>query len=210
MVGGTGLWFRYHEPTEGEDMGDLTGELSRVTRMIHESLEEDEPQPLTVSAEDQRAILDLLYDAWTFDVVSITEVVDGDTVRARVDLGFGRDPKLEIRLNGIDTPEKRGREKRAGLAVKSLTSEMLYQWERDGILLESRGVVKSGKYGRCLGDLVNKRTGQSYVSIMLENGLAKPYQGKTKQPFTEQEIDVIVDKAQSMVDKLVEEVEFDW
>lgn len=36
---------------------------------------------------------------------TITNIVDGDTVDAIVDLGFNVQTKIRFRLNGIDTPE---------------------------------------------------------------------------------------------------------
>jgi micrococcal nuclease len=36
---------------------------------------------------------------------TITNIVDGDTVDAVVDLGFNVSTKIRFRLNGIDTPE---------------------------------------------------------------------------------------------------------
>lgn len=38
-------------------------------------------------------------------------VKDGDTIAARLDLGFGHDPLFNVRLYGVDTPEKYGTRK---------------------------------------------------------------------------------------------------
>ena len=44
--------------------------------------------------------------------VTVTKVVDGDTVDVDIDLGFGMTYKKQrVRLMGIDTPESRTRDK---------------------------------------------------------------------------------------------------
>ena len=61
--------------------------------------------------------------------VSITKVVDGDTVDVDIDLGFGMTYKKQrVRLMGIDTPESRTRdlvEKLFGKASKKHLKEIL-------------------------------------------------------------------------------------
>ena len=58
--------------------------------------------------------------SYQFPVV-ITNVVDGDTVDARIDIGFKIVYEERIRLLGLDTPESRTsnkKEKVLGLAAK--------------------------------------------------------------------------------------------
>ena len=58
----------------------------------------------------------------------VTKVVDGDTIDAMVDLGFGTWKKVRIRMHGINAPESRTRnleEKKKGLAAKARLIEML-------------------------------------------------------------------------------------
>ena len=80
---------------------------------------------------------------------TVTKVVDGDTIDAMVDLGFGTWKKVRIRMHGINAPESRTRnleEKKKGLAAKARLIEMLEENENHFILI-SHGV---GKFGRCL------------------------------------------------------------
>ena len=81
-----------------------------------------------------------------------TRVVDGDTIDATIDLGFGVFVAKRIRLAGINAPESRTRnkvEKKLGLAAKERLIDIL-----DGAAncfeLES---TELGKYGRVLGKL---------------------------------------------------------
>lgn len=84
--------------------------------------------------------------------INILRVVDGDTVDARVDLGFKVHHNIRIRIYGLNTPETRTRdleEKKRGLAAKERLKEMVS--DADKIILKSHGV---GKFGRCLGSLL--------------------------------------------------------
>lgn len=42
---------------------------------------------------------------WRWDVLEIVRVHDGDTLRVRVDTGFGQSFTFDLRLAGIDAPE---------------------------------------------------------------------------------------------------------
>ena len=78
----------------------------------------------------------------------ITDVYDGDTVTADIDLGFGiwmRDQKL--RLHRINAPEVRGPQRNEGLKSRD--------WLRNEVLdkhvkIETRKSQDKGKYGRWL------------------------------------------------------------
>ena len=81
-----------------------------------------------------------------------TRVIDGDTIDAMVDLGFGTWKKIRIRMYGINTPESRTRdleEKKKGLAAKARVIEILEK-NKNKFILKSHGV---GKFGRCLGEI---------------------------------------------------------
>lgn len=56
---------------------------------------------------------------------TITNVVDGDTVDARVDLGFGVSMLMRLRLTGINAPEVTGESQEAGIEAKEWLSSTL-------------------------------------------------------------------------------------
>ncbi|MDA8870352.1 thermonuclease family protein [Rhizobiaceae bacterium] len=100
----------------------------------------------------------------------ITEVYDGDTVTANVDLGFKTwrmDEKL--RLYGIDAPEMRGAEREAGLVSRdALRAKIL---ERDVTICTYKDTT--GKYGRYLADIY---LGDENVNAwLIAEGFAEPY-----------------------------------
>ena len=110
----------------------------------------------------------------------IQRIVDGDTVDIDIDLGFGIWLRKErVRVAGIDTPEKRTRdkiEKMFGLAATAKAhslipegSECIVRTRRD----------KAGKYGRTMGDFV-MTDGRLYTEVMVETHHAVPYEGQSK------------------------------
>jgi len=79
-------------------------------------------------------------------------VVDGDTIDARVDLGFKMWTHIRIRLYEIDAPELRTRdldEKAQGLRSKAYLKSIMDSCGGK-FILKSHGV---GKFGRCLGTI---------------------------------------------------------
>ena len=123
---------------------------------------------------------------YTFRVVSIDRVVDGDTIDVTFDLGFDLYKKERIRVAGVDTPEKRTKddeEKALGYDATHWLEEKLnaaIQGEED-LVIRTELVGGVGKYGRLLGWLY---IGEAEVSLneqMIEEGYAWAYDGGTKQ-----------------------------
>lgn len=83
--------------------------------------------------------------------VTVTKVVDGDTIDVDIDLGFSVVLKKQrVRLMGIDTPESRTRdleEKKFGKASKKHLKDLL---SRGDVSLISHD---KGKFGRILGEI---------------------------------------------------------
>ena len=73
----------------------------------------------------------------------VEKVYDGDTITCTIDCGFGLSMKTQkIRLYGINTPELRGAEKKAGIVARDqLRSKILHQ----NVLIETFK-DKKGKY----------------------------------------------------------------
>ena len=123
----------------------------------------------------------------------ILKVVDGDTVDVDIDLGFGVWLKKErVRVNGIDTPESRTRdkvEKTYGILAKNFVKSYLpvgsvqvLQTEKDG----------TGKFGRILGKFLvydKKEDREMHLGdIMIREHLAVKYEGQSKEDIAEQHI----------------------
>ena len=122
---------------------------------------------------------------YNFRVTKINRVVDGDTIDVTIDLGFDLYKKERVRVAGVDTPEKRTRdkeEKALGIDatnwLKTKLEETIKGDEELLIRTELKGGV--GKYGRLLGWLY---VGDSDVSLneqMITEGYAHAYDGGTK------------------------------
>ena len=111
---------------------------------------------------------------------TIQRIVDGDTVDVNIDLGFGIWLyKERVRIAGIDTPEKRTRdkvEKIFGLAATAKAHTLIPEGS-DCIIRTRRD--KAGKYGRTMGDFVLE-DGTLYTEVMVETHHAVPYEGQAK------------------------------
>ena len=116
-------------------------------------------------------------------------VVDGDTIDADIDLGFGVKIKKRIRLAGINAPESSTRnkvEKKLGLAAKERLKDLM-EGAADCFELESQEL---GKYGRVLGKLhINKLAGKDVLTqvcvndCLVKEGHAVEYDGGKRKIF---------------------------
>ena len=111
---------------------------------------------------------------------TIQRIVDGDTVDVNIDLGFGIWLyKERVRVAGIDTPEKRTRdkvEKIFGLAATAKAHTLIP--EGSNCIIRTRR-DKAGKYGRTMGDFVLE-DGTLYTDVMIETHHVVPYEGQAK------------------------------
>lgn len=103
---------------------------------------------------------------------SLIWVIDGDTVEARIDLGFDVWTVRTIRFYGIDAWESRTRdleEKAKGLQAKAFVQAAMDRYGGEFVLV-SHGV---GKYGRCLGTIYIES--RDLNQQLLQEGLAVEY-----------------------------------
>lgn len=101
----------------------------------------------------------------------VLRIVDGDTVDLDVDLGFKTRRKDRFRLEGIDTPEIRTKdkiEKAAGLAAKARLAELTPVGSE--VTVQTN---KPGKYGRWIATIFKGDT--DINQQLLKEGHAKPY-----------------------------------
>ena len=119
----------------------------------------------------------------------VERVVDGDTIDCTIDLGFSTWKKIRVRMEGINTPESRTRdkeEKKRGLAAKERLKEIL-KYNDNKCVLKVSGL---GKFGRALAsvyvDTLSSTTPKSSITEinvnkqLIEEGHAVEYWGGTK------------------------------
>ena len=123
---------------------------------------------------------------YNFRVIEINRVLDGDTIDVTIDLGFDLYKKERVRVAGVDTPEKRTRdkeEKELGIHATNWLKEKLEGALAgdDDLVIRTELVGGVGKYGRLLGWLYLGDGQLSLNEQMIEEGYAWAYDGGTKQ-----------------------------
>ena len=111
--------------------------------------------------------------------VTINRIVDGDTAKVDIDLGFGIVYSNQtIRFWGIDTPESRTRdleEKYYGKLASQYVKDRLVVGEK----YQMRTEIDKGKYGRILGEFFID--GVSLNQQMIDENMAVKYLGQSKE-----------------------------
>jgi len=119
---------------------------------------------------------------YTYKIKSINRIVDGDTIDVTLDLGFDILLNQRVRLAGIDSPEKRTRnklEKRLGLDATEWLTNKLHNATTTVIKTSIDGSM--GKYGRVLGWLFINDDDVSLNDLMITEGYAWVYDGGSKE-----------------------------
>ncbi len=115
--------------------------------------------------------------AYDFPNVTYRSCYDGDTCRfdiPNVHPFFGEN--IPIRIAGIDTPDlqgKRAQENKLAVKAKDLVQTTLEQAQ--SITLKN---VERGKYFRIVATV--EADGQDVADLLIQEGLAVPYDGETK------------------------------
>lgn len=123
----------------------------------------------------------------------IKRVIDGDSLEVVVDLGLNVNYTTDVRFNGIDAPESfrpsSDLEKQAGELVKSYVRGLI---EGKNVFIKT---YKNSKYGDYLADIyLDENDEFSLNELMLKEGYARPYIGDKKVPWTEEELNHIINK----------------
>lgn len=110
----------------------------------------------------------------------VTKVIDGDTIEIDLDLGFGvwyRNQR--VRLNGIDTPESRTKdkdEKTRGELSKNKLKELI----ENKIIKISTTIDPDDKFGRILA-IIETKEGINVNEWLVTNNYAVAYKGQNKE-----------------------------
>lgn len=114
---------------------------------------------------------------------TLVKVVDGDTIRVVIDLGWNVRLQEDIRLSRVNAPESRGRESEAGKFV----TQQVVGWLGERLLKDPKLIVHSknftsGKFGRAIADIW--ANGECLNDYLLDSKLAWKVDehGKQEQP----------------------------
>jgi micrococcal nuclease len=111
---------------------------------------------------------------------AVMEIIDGDTLAVRVHVWLGQELVTRVRIDGLDTPELRGRcarEKDMAEQARQLTEKLL---ESGDVLLHD---IEHDKYGGRIRARVVTRSGTDLAASLIAAGLARPYRGEARQPW---------------------------
>lgn len=108
----------------------------------------------------------------------VLSVIDGDTIKARAEIWPGQTIVTSVRLDGVDTPELRGKcegEKALARTAKARAAELMPVGKP--VTLHH---VRRGKYA---GRVVARVTvgGKDVAAILIAEGLGRPYHGERRR-----------------------------
>ena len=117
----------------------------------------------------------------------VTKIIDGDTIRCDIDLGFDIVMANQtIRLFGIDTPESRTRDKEEKF-YGNISKQFLNDYCPKGSYITLRTHLdKKGKFGRILGELIVNKVNLN--EQMIEENLAVAYHGQSKMDIEKEHL----------------------
>ena len=116
----------------------------------------------------------------------VLRIVDGDTIVVRAHIWLGQTIESIVRIRGIDTPEMKGKcefERQKAEEAKKFVEKMI---DGKDIFLEQ---ISYDKYGGRVVAIIKTKGHKSLAEEMINKGLAREYQGKTKQGWCKNQTD---------------------
>lgn len=115
---------------------------------------------------------------WTWPVLEVMRVVDGDTFDLVIDAGFGGRQALRIRLAGVNAAEVYGsKASEAGKAAKRFAEDWLTIRRGYLVLRSFKGApgavgIGDGSFGRWAGEIIDDPDGSSLGDALVAAGYA--------------------------------------
>lgn len=133
--------------------------------------------------------------------VVVKTVVDGDTLKLDMDLGFGIwKLNQSFRLVATDAPEIHSDnplEVQAGLAVKSFVTTLMCPEACKPAIKTMVESHELDKYGRVLGEIYTPR-GEALSRLLLDMKAVKAYSGAKKPLWTTDELNAVLQSVMFM------------
>ena len=104
----------------------------------------------------------------------VTDIVDGDTIDVKIDLGWSLSCEERLRLEHVNTPETRGSEREAGRWVTEQVREMMPVGTPvviASLAYDKNGRVR-GKFGRTVAHVYHAAEGWCLNERLLQDKLA--------------------------------------
>lgn len=112
-------------------------------------------------------------------MAELENVVDGDTIDIKIDLGFDIILTRRLRIYNVDTPELKSSnetEREMAKYVKDVVLRIL-----TGKQLYIKTIKVADKYGRYVADIYIDGVEGSFSDFLIKKGFAKQYDGKGKR-----------------------------
>ncbi len=107
----------------------------------------------------------------------VLQVMDGDTIDVDIKIWLDQTIKIKLRIDGIDTPEIRGKCNSEKSKAKQARQEVINMVKDGKVEIYN---IRRGKYaGRVLAR-VKTADGTDIGQHMIDKGLARPYHGKKR------------------------------
>ena len=107
----------------------------------------------------------------------VLRVIDGDTIVVRARIWLGQDIDIQVRLDGIDAPEMKGKcENERRLAVKA--RDLIISMTAGGIVVLRQ--IHYGKYAGRVVARVHSRDDKDFSKALLQAGLGRHYKGRRR------------------------------
>ena len=107
-------------------------------------------------------------------IADVVKVVDGDTLDVSARVWLGQTLRIRVRLDGVDTPELRGRCEGERAQAQEARSWLERRLAGHSIALRQ---VRFAKYAGRVVARVELDDGQDLSAMLLSAGLARPYDG---------------------------------
>ncbi len=110
----------------------------------------------------------------------VVDVIDGDTVLVRARIWLGQEVETRVRLDGVDTPELRGKCAAARRLAREARAFVQARVGGRRVLLRD---IQYGKYAGRVVARIQAPDGEDLTEALIEAGLGHAYDGARRAPW---------------------------
>ena len=110
----------------------------------------------------------------------VVDVIDGDTVLGRARIWLGQEVETRVRLDGVDTPELRGKCQAARRLARAARAFVQARVGGRQVILRD---IQYGKYAGRVVARIQTPDGDDLADALIAAGLGRPYDGAARAPW---------------------------
>ncbi len=110
----------------------------------------------------------------------VVDVIDGDTVVVRARIWLGQEVETRVRLDGVDTPELRGKCQAARRLAREARAFVQAKVDGRQVLLRD---IQYGKYAGRVVARIQTPDGEDRTAALIAAGLGHAYDGARRAPW---------------------------